>query len=397
MNINSNHNKRNIENITLRNFVLQFKTNGLKQLISLNDNEVKQATKITKSKRNSVLNLTDFLLSGWIKKHDKLNKNRIDDSSQSRPITIYEDNDEIILFEENLNFNLIKETNSFKNPFEDLSYKHDTNWKRVNDFIDKLEFYKNENDNNINSDNYQQLFDLNNLYSHSLINIYNNEFFRAVLRLSLDFDLFKHVIQFDNKFSTYTGAFRFNFWRNGNWYEVIIDDYLPIRRYNSTHIWYYLLEKAYAKFCSCSLLDFTENFKSSSDILIELTGGINDTYFLKDYYRKNTDYLWNKLIKARMKKLIIECYLNKHKEDFSSRYLPHKHGIIKGRCYFITKIAELDIDGKDFQLIQLKKTWNDKNNIDWFGDWSKDSFKWRTISPTISEALNNNLKNGEFW
>ena len=54
----------------------------------------------------------------------------------------------------------------------------------------------------------------------------------------------------------YAGAFRFNFWRYGEWVEVVIDDRLPTidnerifcqNRESKNEFWSSLLEKAYAK------------------------------------------------------------------------------------------------------------------------------------------------------
>ena len=53
------------------------------------------------------------------------------------------------------------------------------------------------------------------------------------------------------------GMFRFNFWRLGEWVEVIIDDRLPMygaalfyggNKTNPDEFWLALLEKAYAKY-----------------------------------------------------------------------------------------------------------------------------------------------------
>ena len=79
----------------------------------------------------------------------------------------------------------------------------------------------------------------------------------AVASLTDSEELFYAVCPQDQGFEpgTYCGMFRFNFWRFGEWVEVIIDDYLPTynnklyytRSSDPDEFWSALLEKAYAK------------------------------------------------------------------------------------------------------------------------------------------------------
>ena len=69
--------------------------------------------------------------------------------------------------------------------------------------------------------------------------------------------MFKHVCPTDQNFGRdYCGAFKFHFWRYGEWVEVIVDDKLPVyngslffsRSSTNNEFWTALLEKAYAKY-----------------------------------------------------------------------------------------------------------------------------------------------------
>lgn len=87
--------------------------------------------------------------------------------------------------------------------------------------------------------------------------IRNCWFVAAVAALTDAKKLFYHVVPSEQGFDKglYCGMFRFNFWRFGEWIEVIIDDFLPT--YNGKlyyahsndprEFWSALLEKAYAK------------------------------------------------------------------------------------------------------------------------------------------------------
>lgn len=84
----------------------------------------------------------------------------------------------------------------------------------------------------------------------------------AAASLALEKNLWTKVIP-DHKTQTFTpekpedyqGIFRFQFWRFGEWTEVVIDDRLPtennsliyVKSKEKNEFWSALLEKAYAK------------------------------------------------------------------------------------------------------------------------------------------------------
>ena len=70
-------------------------------------------------------------------------------------------------------------------------------------------------------------------------------------------DLMKKVLPDDQSFEEgdYTGAFHVRFWQYGQWFDVVIDDYLPTqngallfsRSDDPNEMWPALVQKAYAK------------------------------------------------------------------------------------------------------------------------------------------------------
>ena len=88
----------------------------------------------------------------------------------------------------------------------------------------------------------------------------------AISCLSLKPDLFEQVVPKGQvcEGDGYTGAFVFRFWRFGRWVEVVVDDRLPVNKNtgklifihsrDNNEFWSALLEKAYAKLVSVTVL-----------------------------------------------------------------------------------------------------------------------------------------------
>jgi hypothetical protein len=101
--------------------------------------------------------------------------------------------------------------------------------------------------------------------------------------------IFQHVVPTDQTFDSpaYNGLFHFRFWQFGKWYDVVVDDLLPVfpdgklvfcsNKTEPNEFWCCLLEKAYAKLSwSYEGLDAGQ----TTDGLIDMTGGIEETFEL---------------------------------------------------------------------------------------------------------------------
>ena len=101
---------------------------------------------------------------------------------------------------------------------------------------------------------YFNLYDIHQCWIGSFFHI------GALMGLMKNEDLLEYIIPPDNmeKINIDVGVFHFRFWNLGHWYDVVIDDFLPINKhgelifsYNKLHpneYWVPLFEKALAKY-----------------------------------------------------------------------------------------------------------------------------------------------------
>ncbi|KAM3185356.1 hypothetical protein ACTXT7_006534 [Hymenolepis weldensis] len=219
----------------------------------------------------------------------------------------------------------------------------------------------------------------------------------AVANLAMYDDLLNQVIPPNQEFDSpdYCGAFRFLFWRFGEWVEVVIDDRLPTRNgslifmhsVDHNEFWSALLEKAYAK-----LFGSYESLRGGSTIeaLEDFTGGLAEYYDLRGKEPKDFSKI---LSKSYARQTLMSCSISADPRVVEAR---QPNGLIKGHAYSITRIAEVNTRNGKVQLIRIRNPWG--NEAEWNGPWSDRSREWTSISESERQELGITIEaDGEFW
>jgi len=223
-------------------------------------------------------------------------------------------------------------------------------------------------------------------------------------------DLFHCVVPKDQDFSDpdYCGCFRFYFWVDGNWQEILIDDRLPtfkdqlvfVHSRDKNEFWSALVEKAYAKLFGCyeALMG-----GSIEEGLADFTGGITEQLDLQT--DGTIDELYTIVKKAFNRRSLMGCSIPvMSRQEMESRL---DNGLIMGHAYSITGLVELErrlpqgsgrwgTGGREeVKLIRVRNPWGAK---EWNGAWSDESAEWRSISESEKQQLDLiSDEDGEFW
>ena len=197
---------------------------------------------------------------------------------------------------------------------------------------------------------------------------------------------------FESKETNEVGCYSLWLCIDGEWQNVIIDDFFPVKkteqnptvylifsRSNGPELWVLLLEKAYAK-----INGGYQNIEAGlcEEALRDLTGAPTQT--LTDFTEKEA---WEFLKGGVENNFLIVVSSHFEKKEGKTG------GLISGHCYSILDIKEVTLnDITTENLIQLRNPWGHK---EWTGDWSDDSNKW-------TEELRKELKwekkdDGIFW
>ncbi|GFR57893.1 calpain-A-like [Elysia marginata] len=221
-------------------------------------------------------------------------------------------------------------------------------------------------------------------------------FVSAVASLASEETLMERVVDSSQRFDrSYGGLFKFSFWVQGQWQDVVVDDRLPtfnnqlcfVHSANRNEFWSALLEKAYAK-----LYGSYEALKDGnlSEAMVDFTGGVPEKFDLKNA----PSNLYQMMLKARQRSSLLGCLIESERE----RELAN--GLVAGQCYSITSVLLIDIKTTRREakvpLVRLRNPRGD--GTEWTGPWSDKSREWSLISANErSEAGLTFEQDGEFW
>ncbi|XP_069861990.1 calpain-3 isoform X4 [Dipodomys merriami] len=268
-------------------------------------------------------------------------------------------------------------------------------------------------------------------------------FLAAIACLTLNEHLLFRVIPHDQSFTeNYAGIFHFQFWRYGDWVDVVIDDCLPT--YNnqlvftkSNHrneFWSALLEKAYAK-----LHGSYEALKggNTTEAMEDFTGGVTEFFEIKEAPRDmykimrkaiergslmgcsiddgtnmtygtspsglNMGELIARMVRNMDNSLLRDSDLDpRGSDDRPSRTIvPVQYetrmacGLVKGHAYSVTGLEEATFKDEKVKLVRLRNPWG---QVEWNGSWSDGWKDWSFVDKEEKARLQHQVtEDGEFW
>ncbi|XP_048188850.1 calpain-3 isoform X3 [Perognathus longimembris pacificus] len=220
-------------------------------------------------------------------------------------------------------------------------------------------------------------------------------FLAAIACLTLNEHLLFRVIPHDQSFTeNYAGIFHFQFWRYGDWVDVVIDDCLPT--YNnqlvftkSNHrneFWSALLEKAYAK-----LHGSYEALKggNTTEAMEDFTGGVTEFFEIKEAPRD----MYKIMRKAIERGSLMGCSIDTIVPvQYETRMAC---GLVKGHAYSVTGLEEATFKGEKVKLVRLRNPWG---QVEWNGSWSDGWKDWSFVDKEEKARLQHQVtEDGEFW
>ncbi|XP_032882587.1 calpain-3 isoform X2 [Amblyraja radiata] len=220
-------------------------------------------------------------------------------------------------------------------------------------------------------------------------------FLAAIACLTLNEKLLYRVIPKDQYFTeNYAGIFHFQFWRFGDWVDVVIDDRIPTfnnqlvftKSAERNEFWSALLEKAYAK-----LHGSYEALKggSTTEAMEDFTGGVTEFFEVKGAPKD----MYKIMKKAAERGSLMACSIDSYVPlQFETRTTS---GLVKGHAYSVTSVDEVTYRNQKIKLLRLRNPWG---SVEWNGAWSDKAREWSEIEKSQKQRLHLLMKDdGEFW
>ncbi|KAM9466459.1 calpain-3 [Clarias gariepinus] len=220
----------------------------------------------------------------------------------------------------------------------------------------------------------------------------------AIACLTLNEKLLYRVVPQEQSFSdNYAGIFHFQFWRYGDWVDVVVDDRIPTinnqlvftKSAERNEFWSALLEKAYAK-----LHGSYEALKggNTAEGMEDFTGGVTEFYEMKEAPKDLYKIMKKALQRGSLMGCSIDTLVPARLETRTTT------GLVKGHAYSVTAVDECKHSTQKESKVRLVRLRNPWGQVEWNGPWSDNSKEWTTISREEKDKLHlQNAEDGEFW
>jgi len=191
----------------------------------------------------------------------------------------------------------------------------------------------------------------------------------------------------------------FQFFKNGEWKQVLVDTRIPYNRDNKqplyghcsdpTEVWVPLMEKAYAKLHGCYE---ALNGGSMAEALVDLTGGVSEKISLEvpeTIEMRDNGQLWKMLTKYHQLGYMVGCSKVVKNEDGTQEETMGNQGILHNHAYGILDIRV----ALGIQLIRIRNPWGFG---EWTGRYADEDEAWDD-SKGLKEALNYVFEDDGTW
>lgn len=191
----------------------------------------------------------------------------------------------------------------------------------------------------------------------------------------------------------------FQFFKNGEWKQVLVDTRIPYNREtklplyarckNNLEVWLPLIEKAYAKLHGCYE---ALNGGSLVEALVDLTGGVSEKFSLEapdTIQMRDNGQLWKELRKYYQAGYLLGCAKNVRDENGEQEERVDTQGILCNHAYGIMEVRV----ALGIQLIRIRNPWGQG---EWNGRYADEDEAWDD-SKGLKEELNYEFGDDGTW